>query len=112
MELFHGKLHIHIIEARNLPVISRIKKDDVPDPYVRGFFDNVKLFKTKFIVDNMNPIWDKRFDIPVKQEAHSLILEVLDKNKYHVDGTIGKLLIEAKELKSGVSKIAYTSIDT
>ena len=108
MVLFHGKIHIHIIEARNLPVISKIKKYDVPDPYVRGFLDNEKLFKTKFIVDTVNPIWDKHFDIPVKKEAHCLILEVLDKNKYHVDGTIGKLTIEALELKSGVSIIAHS----
>ena len=120
MSLFHGRLKIHIKEARNLKdmdwnLFARGDKD-TSDPYVTGAlrgwvtqlpkgtgWGNLKLFKTEYINDNTNPNWDMHYDVYVCHTAKRLMIKVKDKDdKLGKDDTIGAVEIEADDLLKGV----------
>ncbi len=80
MTFFHGRLRIHIIEAADLPdtdtAFFNIDGKDFTDAYVTGDLGEARLFKTKYIPNELNPHWDEKFNIHVCHHATSLNLRV------------------------------------
>ena len=102
--IFHGKLKVHVIEARNLPntdtAFFNIFSKDVTDPFVVCEVGPNCILKTKYINNNLNPKWDEKFDIDLCHHASELIFKVKDKD--HIGGDlVGQLSITAEELASG-----------
>ncbi len=49
------------------------------DPYVAGELGHARLFKTKYVANDLNPTWDETFNVYVCHHANSLRLHVKDK---------------------------------
>ena len=102
--IFHGKLKVHVIEARNLPNHDRaffnIFGKDVTDPFVVCEVGPTCILKTKYINNDLDPKWDEKFDIDLCHHASVLIFKVKDKDHIGAD-LVGQLSITAEELASG-----------
>ena len=65
--LLHGTLKVHVIEARDLPDTDssffHIARGDWTDPYVVVYLDKTELCKTKYLENNLNPVWDEIFSV-------------------------------------------------
>ena len=114
---FHGKLNVHVIEARNLPDRDRaffnIFGKDVTDPFVVCEVGPTCILKTKYINNDLDPKWDEKFDIDLCHHASVLIFKVQDKDHIGAD-LVGQLSITAEELASGgaiTDKFELTTAD-
>ena len=80
MTFFHGRLKIHVISAEDLPdtdtVFFNIDGKDFTDAYVTGDLGSARLFKTKYIPNELNPHWDEKFNVYVCHHATCLSLRV------------------------------------
>ena len=78
MTLLHGRLVFYIDRAEGLPdtdtAFFNISKKDVTDPFVSGELTDVWLFKTRYINNNLDPVWEEKFSIPVCQEAENITI--------------------------------------
>ena len=104
MTFFHGRLKVHVIEAQDLPdtdtAFFNIDGDDYTDPYCTGDLGTARLFKTRYIPNNMNPCWDEEFNIYVCHHANTFKLRVKDKE--HVGAVfVAEATISAEDLASG-----------
>lgn len=69
--LLHGLLHIKIIKCTNLRNFDRVgnlfkfHKKDKSDPYVNAYLEDYRLIKTRHIDDELNPVFDEEFYVPV-----------------------------------------------
>ena len=102
--IFHGKLKVHVIEAKNLPntdtAFFNIFSKDVTDPFLVCEVGTNCILKTKYINNNLNPKWDEKFDIDLCHHASEFIFKVKDKD--HIGAAlVGQLSITAEELASG-----------
>ena len=72
--LLWGLLHIKIIGCTKLRNLDRLgvkslltkRKMDKSDPYVTAFINDYRLCKTKYIDDDLDPIFDEEFYCPRK----------------------------------------------
>ena len=104
MPFFHGRLKVHVIEAQDLPdtdtAFFNIDGKDVTDPYVTGDLGTARLFKTRYINNDLNPRWDEQFDLYVCHHANNFSIRVKDKE--HIGATfIAGASIPAEDLMSG-----------
>ena len=104
MTFFHGKFKVHIIAAEDLPDTDNfmwgIDRDDKTDAYVTGDLGSARLFKTRYISNDLNPVWDETFDIYVCHHASSFELRVKDKE--HVGAVfVASTQIQASDLETG-----------
>ena len=80
----HGYLEIDIRAGRTLPNmdgrLGRLSnKNDVSDPFVDVRLDNMKIFSTCVIDNNLNPVWNEKCCIHVCHFANNLMFEIKDK---------------------------------
>ena len=70
----HGTLKVHVIEARDLPDTDssffHIARGDWTDPYVVVYLDKTELCKTKYLENNLNPVWDEIFSVESLIDFH------------------------------------------
>ncbi|KAK8899232.1 GTPase activator activity protein [Tritrichomonas musculus] len=73
-------LHIRAIEAADLP---RMDDGGQSDPYLTFQLDqSPETFKTKIVKQNLNPIWNEVFDIPIFEGNRNVLhVELLDSDK-------------------------------
>ena len=66
--LLHGKLWVKVIAAENLPdtdtALFNIDADDYTDPYVVGNLGTARIFKTRYIKNELNPVWNEELKFP------------------------------------------------
>ena len=71
MTFFHGRLKVSIKEAKGLSdtdtALFNLFSGDVTDPFVTGDFGTAWLFKTKYINNCLNPVWNQDFDVVTMQ---------------------------------------------
>ena len=84
MPFLHGRLDFYIDRAEDLPDpdfgLFNIDKN-YTDAFVTAEIGPVWLFKTRYINDNLNPVWEESFSIPICQEnAENMIINVKDKD--------------------------------
>lgn len=104
LTFLHGRLVVHVIAAEDLPdtdtAFFNIDGKDVTDPYVVGSLGPARLFKTKYIANELNPNWDERFDILLCHHASSLNIDVKDKEH------VGDTFIASCKIREGRGKPA------
>ena len=93
--LLHGRLEFHIDRAEGLPdtdtsLVTNLldcfrKQKDVTDPFVTAEMGPVWLFETKYILNDLNPTWDEKFNIPVCQESGQITINVKDSDSIGSD---------------------------
>ena len=104
MTLLHGRLAFFIDRAEDLPdtdtAFWNISKKDKTDPFVSAEFGPQWLFKTRYINNTLNPVWEERFSLPVCQVADVITISVRDKE--HVgDSPVGNFSFSCDEVVQG-----------
>ncbi|XP_042443416.1 C2 and GRAM domain-containing protein At1g03370-like [Zingiber officinale] len=95
--LLEMKLWVHVIEARNLPVVNL---SGTCDPYVRLQLGNHRS-KTKVVKKNLNPVWDEKFDFMVGELSEELIITVFNEDKYFNNDVLGKVKVSLLKVLDG-----------
>ena len=102
MATFNGIIRFTINAAKNLPDKDKgwFNIDGVTDPYVSIVIDSEEKFKTKYIDDDLNPIWksDNTYDHPVGGEITEISLLVKDKDVLGSE-KVGGVLFDCNDLK-------------
>ena len=79
----HGRLKVHVIRAADLPDTDtffwNLSSDDYTDAYVTGKLGSASIFKTRYIPNNLDPVWDEKFDLSICHQVSSLRIEIHDK---------------------------------
>ena len=90
MATLKGRLDFHIDRAENLPdtdnALFNIFVKDVTDPYVLAEIcnegaPNYELFRTNYIKNDLNPVWDTKYNIDIKKHVEHLTIQIRDKEK-------------------------------
>lgn len=124
--LLRGYLHIKIIRCSNLRNLDCNKciiappsslVHDVSDPFVTVHAGKHRLAKTTLKNDDLNPVWNEDFYVPVAHYATHLRFAVRDDDFNLYDELIGETFLpveelvkfsdENKPLRVGVHKIAW-----
>ena len=83
MTLLHGRLAFFIDRAEDLPdtdtAFFNISQKDKTDPFVSGEIGPTWLFKTRYINNTLNPVYEEKFSVQVCQEAENITINVRDK---------------------------------
>ncbi|KAL3517052.1 hypothetical protein ACH5RR_023954 [Cinchona calisaya] len=96
-----GKLTVTVVKANDLKNKELIGKSD---PYTVVYVRPLFKVKTKTIDNNLNPMWNQKFDLIVEdKETQSLIIEVFDKDVGH-DEKLGVAKVRLIELEAETSK--------
>ena len=100
----HGTLKIHVVGARDLPdtdsTFFNISRGDWTDPYVVIFLDQTELCKTAYLENDLDPVWDEIFSIPVCHHANSIKVKVMDREHIGAE-TVGTVLISTDDIVDG-----------
>jgi phospholipase D1/2 len=68
----------------------------VSDPYAAIYLNGEEVAKTQVVENNLNPVWDEKFDIPYVDEIETLRIEVFDWDKEHDDTLTSLGFVEFK----------------
>ena len=80
------------------------------DPYVRVFHESGQdiIAQTKFVDNNLNPVWNEVHYLPVNNIDEKFIFEVMDFNEFIKDRSLGCCTFEVtKQLIKEVSPNVY-----
>eukprot|EP00026_Physarum_polycephalum_P003573 Phypoly_transcript_03586.p1 GENE.Phypoly_transcript_03586~~Phypoly_transcript_03586.p1 ORF type:complete len:349 (-),score=40.12 Phypoly_transcript_03586:75-1121(-) len=94
------KLHITILEAKNLPAAD---SNGLSDPYVeiraeQGLFVRDNQIRTSVKNETLNPKWNQSFDVSWNHMFRKLVLRVYDRDKWSKDDFLGKARISYHDL--------------
>ena len=88
LTLLHGRLDISLISAQDLPdtdkFLFNVIGKDLTDPYVEAFLGNARILKSRYVKNELNPVWDESFSIFVCHHATSLVFKIKDKEQIGV----------------------------
>lgn len=68
------------------------------DPYVKVFLGSTARGRSDFVIDNLNPVWDEIFYIPVHSTREVLNLQVMDREINAKDKKLGFADVELSKL--------------
>ncbi|KAK6932882.1 GRAM domain [Dillenia turbinata] len=88
------KLHVTVVEARNLPAMD---PNGLCDPYVKLHLGKQK-GKTKVVKKCLNPQWSDEFSFRVDDLKNELVVSVMDEDKYFNDDFVGQLKIPVSQV--------------
>lgn len=94
-----GKLEYWVKSATQLEA-----KDihEVADPYCVVYLDNIKVMKTKYVRNTVDPVWDEKSGMVIKEgENQELKFQVYDKDRFTRDDFIGEVSITIAEVIEG-----------
>ena len=73
MAFLHGRIRIFVDRAEGLPdtdtAFWNIDRKDFTDPYVTGDLGEARIFKTRYILNDLNPVWEQTFNVHVCHHA-------------------------------------------
>ncbi|CAG8444217.1 9112_t:CDS:10 [Funneliformis mosseae] len=91
-----GFVRLHVKRGEELKNIAKLRGK--PDPYVSVFLDSNYRGRTDKINDNLNPVWDEVFYIPVHSTKETLIFQVWDYEHNAKDKRLGFTKLEISKL--------------
>ncbi|CAI2166045.1 12500_t:CDS:10 [Funneliformis geosporum] len=91
-----GFVRLHIKRANKLKNVAQLRGKS--DPYVSVLLDSNFRGRTDKINDNLNPVWDEVFYIPVHSTKETLILQVWDYENNAKDKRLGFAKLEISKL--------------
>ena len=100
--LLSGKLAIEIRFARNIANLDYTwyRRSNKSDPYVIDLLDTEELFRTKYLPNNGNPIWNESHIFDVNHLASKLRFAMWDKDSSR-DDKIGSVEFQTRDLCCG-----------
>jgi len=100
----HGTLCISVIAARDLPdkdsTFFNVNRGDWTDPYAAIFLDQTEVCKTATLHNDLDPVWDERFSIPVCHHASSIKVKIMDREHIGAEA-VGTVLISTDDVIDG-----------
>ena len=108
--LLHGLLHIKIIRAKALRNLDCLRgchttsyapscmTNDVSDPFVTVKAGSARLVKTRVIDNDLNPVWNEDFYVPVAHYVSSLVFRVQDIDPLLLTSDLGEVYLPVEEL--------------
>ena len=73
MPFLHGRIRIFVDKAVDLPdtdtAFWNIDRKDFTDPYVTGDLGEARIFKSRYILNDLNPVWEETFNVHVCHHA-------------------------------------------
>ena len=73
MSFLHGRIRIFVDRAEGLPETDtafwNIDRKAFTDPYVTGDLGEARIFKTRYILNSLDPVWEQTFNIHVCHHA-------------------------------------------
>ena len=62
-----GILKVHVIRAEELPDVDTafFNSKEVTDPYVNVYLGEARIAKTRYLNNQLHPVWDEKFTIDV-----------------------------------------------
>ena len=90
--LLHGRLKVHIKQVSNWS-----DTEDYTDAYINGKLGSATIFKTRYIPNNLDLVWDEKFDINVCHHVSALKVEINDK-KNNKSEFVSEFKINAQDL--------------
>ncbi len=95
---------MHVLEAADLPdtdtAFFNFDRNDLTDPFVVGRIGSARIFKSRSLSNEVNPLWDEVFHVYVCHNAAALKIVVQDKE--HVgEEEVGSCSIPAEDLLGG-----------
>uniref|UniRef100_A0A6A7FYI4 phospholipase D n=3 Tax=Hirondellea gigas TaxID=1518452 RepID=A0A6A7FYI4_9CRUS len=104
MTLLRGFMYISLNEAQDLPdcdtAFFNISGKDTSDPYAQVKLGTNVICKTAYINNNINPIWQESYRIPICHEVDIIKVMVLDKD--HIGAClIGEYEVRVEDLLEG-----------
>jgi len=90
-----GFVRLHVKRAKNLKNIAQLGKSD---PYVKVSLGSTPRGRSDFVLDNLNPVWDEIFYIPVHSTREVLNFQVLDR------------VLNAKDKKIGFAELELSTL--
>ncbi|XP_024372049.1 C2 and GRAM domain-containing protein At1g03370 isoform X2 [Physcomitrium patens] len=101
------KLHVHVLEARNLAARDQ---NGLSDPFVRLQLGNTKT-KSAVILKNLNPVWHEEFFFSVVGSDEELLVTVWDEDRF-LNDFLGQVKIPVSEIltaeKQTITRKWYT----
>uniref|UniRef100_U9TKX4 C2 domain-containing protein n=1 Tax=Rhizophagus irregularis (strain DAOM 181602 / DAOM 197198 / MUCL 43194) TaxID=747089 RepID=U9TKX4_RHIID len=101
-----GIIRLELVEAKGLKSVDSFFAGGKSDPYVRVFHEGGQdiIAQTKFIDNNLDPVWNEVHYLPVNNIGDKFILDVMDFNAFTKDKPLGHCTFEVtKELVKEVS---------
>ena len=87
-----GKIEVHVKCAKNLKNMDSGIMGDLSDPFV-VVKCGAQTFKTRVIDDDLNPVWDEKFEFDVdfttEEQDKFIRVECYDKNTFTKDDPLG-----------------------
>ena len=78
-------MEVTLISAQDLPdtdkFLFNVVGGDLTDPYVEAFLGNARIFKSRYVKNELNPLWNETFKIYVCHHASSLVFKIKDKEQ-------------------------------
>ena len=103
--LLHGNLHIKIIKCENLKnmdctciLAPSCLVNDVSDPYVAVYAGEHRLAKSSYKLNDLNPVWNEDFYVPVAHYVENLRFEVKDRDFNLYAQMIGETFLPVQDL--------------
>lgn len=105
-----GLLKIDILDAQHLLAMDPNGKSD---PYVEGYLNNNRVFKTKIVKKTLNPTFNETFSIPIKsKQRQQLCLKLFDWDLTGNDDKLGSVKIDLHKIPIGENLSATCNLDT
>ena len=104
MVLLRGYLYVSLIEAQDLPdtdtAFWNLSGKDTSDPLAQVKIGTNVICKTACVNNNLNPVWNEQYRIPICHEVEFLTVMVLDKDNFSEDD-MGGYEVRADDLVEG-----------
>ncbi|CAB4381485.1 unnamed protein product [Rhizophagus irregularis] len=91
-----GFVRLHIKGAKDLKNLGKLGSKS--DPYVKVLLGSTARGRSDFILDNLSPVWDEIFYIPVHSTREVLNLQVMDREINAKDKKLGFAELELSKL--------------
>ncbi|CAG8609165.1 985_t:CDS:10 [Rhizophagus irregularis] len=91
-----GFVRLHIKGAKDLKNLGKLGGKS--DPYVKVLLGSTARGRSDFILDNLSPVWDEIFYIPVHSTREVLNLQVMDREINAKDKRLGFAELELSKL--------------
>lgn len=89
-----GVMRFHFQSAKDLKNLDTVGKSD---PYARVLLSGIQKGRTVTFKNNLSPIWDEIFYVPVHSTREKLVVEVMDEENVGRDRTMGQMEIAAED---------------
>ncbi|KAJ1921031.1 Tricalbin-2 [Mycoemilia scoparia] len=96
-----GIVKLNMWEARNVKNVESLQGSK-SDPYVRVMIQNNMVTATRWIANNLSPVWNETLFVPVHRVNQTIVLECMDYNAHERHKPLGEVVFHVQQLLGSV----------